>query len=119
MSPPEETSAAPTTTAVNDLSTKAKNDSILFGEQPDSDKDGLSDLMEKQLGTNSNNTDSDRDGLIDGDEVMVWKTDPLNADTDGDGFNDGVEIKNGYNPNGPGRLASVANTATSTATGTE
>ncbi|MBU1202548.1 fibronectin type III domain-containing protein [Patescibacteria group bacterium] len=50
---------------------------------------------------NSTKVDSDRDGLIDSYEVAIG-TDPLNYDTDGDGYNDGTEIKNGYNPKGPG-----------------
>ena len=41
----------------------------------DSDEDGLSDIREKELGT-----------------------DPLNPDTDGDGYNDGEEVANGYSP---------------------
>lgn len=48
----------------------------------DSDKDGLTDVMEKTYGT-----------------------DPKNKDTDGDGFMDGVEVKNNYNPKGKGRLS--------------
>ena len=41
----------------------------------DSDKDGLSDAMEKKMGTNPNNPDSDGDGLKDGEEVF-GKDDP-------------------------------------------
>ncbi len=48
--------------------------------------------------------DSDNDGLIDLDEVDIYKTDPNNPDTDGDGYLDGDEVKNGYNPNGVGKL---------------
>jgi len=48
--------------------------------------------------------DSDGDGLFDSDEIYVYKTDPYNIDTDGDGYSDGVEVKNGYNPLGEGRL---------------
>ena len=47
----------------------------------DRDKDGLSDDLEKRLGT-----------------------DPNNPDTDGDGFSDGDEVKNYYNPLGEGKL---------------
>ncbi len=47
----------------------------------DSDGDGITDNMEKRLGT-----------------------DPLNSDTDGDGYLDGAEVKEGYNPLGEGRL---------------
>jgi outer membrane protein OmpA-like peptidoglycan-associated protein/opacity protein-like surface antigen len=37
--------------------------------------------------------DSDKDGLTDGDERNIYKTDPFNADTDGDGLQDGREVK--------------------------
>ena len=70
----------------------------------DSDKDGLSDEMELELGTDINSTDTDGDGLFDREEVGVYKTNPLNADTDGDGFTDGDEVEKGYNPKGQGRL---------------
>jgi len=73
----------------------------------DKDHDGLSDEEEKELGTNPNNVDSDGDGLFDREEVKVYKTDPLDKDTDGDGFLDGDEVKNGYNPNGEGRLYKI------------
>ncbi|MFH1482518.1 MAG: hypothetical protein ABIE46_03290, partial [Patescibacteria group bacterium] len=33
-----------------------------------------------------------------------YKTDPKNPDTDGDGYKDGDEVKNGFNPNGSGKL---------------
>ena len=69
----------------------------------DADKDGLSDSIEKSLGTNSNIVDTDFDGLSDGDEVNTWKTNPINPDTDGDGFRDGDEVKGGYNPLGSGK----------------
>lgn len=47
----------------------------------DTDKDGLSDDVEKRIGT-----------------------DPKNFDTDNDGFSDGDEVKNNYNPLGGGKL---------------
>lgn len=80
----------------------------------DADQDGLSDERESQLGTNPNNPDTDDDLLTDGDEVLIWKTNPLIRDTDGDGHGDGVEIKNGYNPAGDGRLFPVAPSTTAT-----
>jgi lipoprotein-anchoring transpeptidase ErfK/SrfK len=46
-----------------------------FVAAPDHDKDGLSDAMEWELGT-----------------------DPNKSDTDGDGFADGEEVASGYNP---------------------
>lgn len=36
--------------------------------------------------------DLDGDGIKDGAEALVWKTDPLLADTDGDGLSDGYEL---------------------------
>jgi len=50
----------------------------------DSDQDGLSDDMEKRLGT-----------------------DPNNPDSDGDGYNDSAEVKSSNNPLGPGKLTSA------------
>lgn len=74
---------------------------------PDQDHDGLSDEEEKGLGMDSNNIDSDDDGLFDREEVRVYKTNPLKPDTDGDGFLDGNEVKSGYNPNGAGKLFEI------------
>ena len=73
----------------------------------DSDRDGLSDDEEEALGMNINSVDSDDDGLFDREELRVYKTDPTNPDTDGDGFLDGAEVKDGYNPNGPGKLYDI------------
>jgi len=70
----------------------------------DSDADGLTDKQEAALGTDPFKVDSDQDGLLDKEEVMIYKTDPLNTDTDADGYVDGIEVKSGYNPNGPGKL---------------
>ena len=50
------------------------------------------------------NLDSDKDGLTDVME-KTYGTDPKNRDTDGDGYLDGVEVKNNYNPKGKGRLS--------------
>lgn len=44
------------------------------------------------------NTDSDGDGLNDGYELFVTKTDPFNEDSDGDGLPDGWEVENGLDP---------------------
>ena len=73
----------------------------------DSDLDGLTDTEEAALGTSINNTDTDADDLTDREEARVYQTDPLKADTDGDGFRDGDEVKNGYNPKGPGKLLEI------------
>lgn len=47
--------------------------------------------------------DSDQDGLPDEIEKRIG-TDPFNADSDNDGFNDGQELKNNFNPLGEGRF---------------
>ena len=59
----------------------------------DKDNDGLGKCLEKQIGTDPNNPDTDGDGLNDGEEYLTYKTNPLIADTDGDGLGDADEVK--------------------------
>lgn len=70
----------------------------------DSDSDGFLDGLEKKIGTDPNQKDTDGDDLSDYEEFMEWGTDPLKVDTDGDGYKDGEEVVNGYDPLGPGKL---------------
>jgi uncharacterized repeat protein (TIGR02543 family) len=56
----------------------------------DSDDDGLSDGQERTLGTDSLRPDTDGDGLGDAFEIK-FKFDPRNQDSDGDGILDGAE----------------------------
>lgn len=79
----------------------------IINEPIDTDKDGLTDERELELGLNTDSADTDEDGLSDKDEVDIYMTDPFNMDTDGDGFLDGSEVKQGYDPNGPGRLNDI------------
>jgi len=65
----------------------------------DSDGDGLPDELEASLGTDAFDTDTDDDGLSDGDEYYVHQTGTRNPDSDGDGVLDGDEVTNGTNPN--------------------
>ena len=65
---------------------------------------GYADDQALQQGTDPNKSDTDGDGLSDGDEVRKYRTDPLNPDTDGDTYQDGAEVKAGYNPRGSGKL---------------
>ena len=58
----------------------------------DGDTDGLTNLEEYDTVTDPTNSDTDGDGLSDGDEVNVYGTDPLDPDTDGDSLSDGDEI---------------------------
>jgi OOP family OmpA-OmpF porin len=64
----------------------------LAGGELDSDGEGLTDEVEKSLGTDPFNPDTDGDGLTDYEEVMNFKTDPLNPDSDYDGLSDGAEV---------------------------
>lgn len=60
----------------------------------DSDSDGLSNGDEVDIyRTDPFQPDTDADGLTDGDEVIVYKTDPLDNDTDNDTWLDGEEVK--------------------------
>jgi hypothetical protein len=67
----------------------------------DSDSDGLDNLSEYQAGTDPDNSDTDDDGLGDGEEVDVFNTNPASWDSDGDGVSDGSEVDQGYDPNDP------------------
>jgi len=67
----------------------------------DSDGDGLTDAKERELGTNKDSSDTDKDGLFDKEEVEIYLTDPLKSDTDGDGILDGEEVRKGNNPRSP------------------
>lgn len=100
------------------------NDSDGLGDvcDPDDDNDGLTDLAEISLGSDPFLTDTDGDGLsdgdevniyftnpvlddtdsdtlLDGDELNVYMTSPLLPDTDSDGFDDNVELDAGSDPN--------------------
>lgn len=75
--------------------------------EDDADQDGLLREQEIQLGTDPDASDSDGDGVRDGDEVRTYRTNPQNRDSDADGYPDGDEIKNGYNPLGPGPCAAA------------
>ena len=65
-----------------------------LNNQQDPDRDYLNNQEEAQWGTDPNKSDTDGDGLLDGDEVKVTKTDPRKPDTDGDGLTDGNEVLN-------------------------
>jgi len=65
----------------------------------DGDSDGLSDGREKRIyKTNPSIADSDGDGLTDGQEVLTYHSNPLSTDTDGDGLSDSEEASRGTNP---------------------
>ena len=63
-----------------------------LASQDDFDGDGLSDKVEEWvLGTDPASSDTDNDGLSDGEEVGL-KADPTSADSDSDGIDDGDEV---------------------------
>jgi uncharacterized membrane protein len=76
-------------------------------EVVDSDSDGLTDTEELAYNTDLFLSDTDFDGLDDYQEVMIYKTDPLDEDSDDDTYLDGMEVDNGYNPLGSGRLQDI------------
>ena len=134
------TGQAGTVSTSASIPAQSNNDQILFGQAVDSDKDGLDNAREKEIGTDPQKadtdgdglndgdevtvyktsplvSDTDGDGLSDGDEVLIWHSNPLNPDTDGDSYTDGEEVRNGYSPIGPGKLfPSPSTTPTPTTT---
>jgi hypothetical protein len=52
--------------------------------------------------------DTDGDGLGDGSEIGLHKTDPRKPDTDSDGMPDGWEVSNGFDPRSPSDALSDA-----------
>ncbi|MEK7638640.1 MAG: Ig-like domain-containing protein [Patescibacteria group bacterium] len=52
--------------------------------------------------------DTDKDGVSDFDETIIFKTDSSNSDSDQDGFLDGIEIARGFNPLDPASEALIS-----------
>lgn len=96
------TSTLPAVTT--NVSSPAVNGSAIVTTGPDQDGDGLTEEEETVAGTSDEQIDTDADGLNDREEQRIYHTNPLSTDTDGDGYVDGEEVKNLFNPNGPGRL---------------
>ena len=94
-----QTAAASTAQVIGATQTIVANQTAAaVAGQQDTDGDGLLNQQEASYGTDPNNADTDRDGLIDGQEVFQTGTSPLVPDTDGDGLLDGDEIKRRTNP---------------------
>ena len=87
------TSKPTTTLTITSTTEPIKTSITTIPADLDTDNDGLTDVYEKNIGTNVNKADTDGDGLKDGEEVKTYKTDPLKYDTDGDTISDGDEVK--------------------------
>jgi len=61
-------------------------------EFEDPDVDGVGNRWECGNGTIPNDSDSDNDGLTDGEEIITYTTNPLDSDHDNDGLLDGEEV---------------------------
>ncbi len=79
--------------------------------EADKDNDSLCDYIETVLGLDKNSADTDNDGLTDGEEITITKTDAAvydsyqsgvadgDVDMDGDGLTNKEEITYGSDPN--------------------
>ncbi|MEJ3746711.1 NlpC/P60 family protein [Actinomycetes bacterium KLBMP 9797] len=68
---------------------------------PDTDRDGLTDAMERRRGLDAQRTDTDGDGLADGYELVTAGSDATRADSDGDRLDDAFELARGLDPTAP------------------
>jgi hypothetical protein len=82
---PDETGYVPEETTVADGSGAVASDT-------DADADNIADSLEWDLGLDPGNADTDGDGVADGDEISIYRTDPVTWDSDGDGLSDGEEL---------------------------
>ncbi|MBX4191659.1 MAG: hypothetical protein KW804_02580 [Candidatus Doudnabacteria bacterium] len=102
--PQETTTKLPKPWLSQYFNTEVCNDQKTCGDSADPEKDGLSNVDEFRSSTNPLNPDTDTDGLADGDEANIYKTDPNIRFTDRretvaqNNWTDGVQIKNGYDP---------------------
>ena len=76
----------------NPLSIDTDNTGIKDGDR-DYDRDGLTNIEEKNLNTFMDSIDTDSDNLTDYDEIKIYNTSPLLEDTDGDGLSDYEEVE--------------------------
>ena len=99
VSPPPVVTAPPVLTPPRPPGTGVGNGAVACSFVPgthlcarDRDRDGLSDTREQRLGTSPIDRDSDDDGIGDGVEVRITRTDPRRRDSDRDGLADGLEL---------------------------
>ena len=72
--------------------------SVYIDGDLDSDRDGLPDKEERRLGLMRDAADTDGDSLSDYEELYIAHTDPRQQDSDRDGLLDGEEISRGTSP---------------------
>lgn len=88
-------------------------DSGTYYEAPLYDRDGIPRPLDGDTITNNYftidvgayeylnpNADTDGDGILDGDEIFTFLSDPTEKDTDSDGMSDGYEVAYGLNATG-------------------
>ncbi|MCE7736783.1 MAG: hypothetical protein GPJ54_18010, partial [Candidatus Heimdallarchaeota archaeon] len=63
----------------------------------DEDEDALLNYEEFGVKSSPYNPDTDNDGLLDGEEVHDYLTNPTKIDSDDDGLDDKYEVEQGYN----------------------
>ena len=73
----------------------AHNEDGIVCKWLDSDSDGLADCVEEAYGTDTENPDTDGDGLTDYEEIFITGTNPLKYDTDENGINDAEDDTDG------------------------
>jgi len=74
----------------------------------DADTDGLTNLEEYQNHTVPTDSDTDDDGLTDGAEVNTHNSNPVARDSDNDQIPDGYEVAHGGNPTDAGVIPTFA-----------
>lgn len=80
---------------------RPSTDGVVNDADADPDGDGLGHFRELRAGSDPLVADTDGDGVPDGREVDVLRTDPSNPDTDADRLADGSEGRLGTNPLDP------------------
>ena len=64
----------------------------LTNKPADLDADGIYDFAEPKFGTSPLTSDTDGDGITDGQELFTYHSNPLSLDSDGDGLSDNYEV---------------------------
>ncbi len=71
---------------------------LVCGPEADPDNDNLSNIEEYNFSSSPTQSDTDSDGVADGDEAFVYYTNPTKKDSDADTFDDASEPANCFDP---------------------